>query len=138
MAGPLTPQSKMSRLDLNASAWTARPLTWAGRYLLILSAISLLTMPITEHFWSWDCFFQTGRDFELGTLLVLMLLCLVLVLSKQCKQCVESFLSFSYILAFQFADSNAPVTSLPVEASAFDPETGSDKRTGICGSRLQV
>jgi len=128
----------MSRLDLNACACTARLLIWAGRYLLILSVLSLLTMPITEHYWTWDRFLQTGRDFELGTLLVLMLLCLVLVLSKQRKQCIESFLSLSHILAFRFADTNEPVNCLSVEVSVFNREQGSDTRAGMCGSPLQI
>lgn len=134
----MTSNSKMIHLDLNACACTARLLMWAGRYLLILSALSLLTMPITEHYWTWDHFLQTGRDFELGTLLVLMLLCLVLVLSKQRMQCIESFLSFSHILAVKFADSNAPVTCLPVEASVFNRKLGSGARTGMCGFHLQI
>lgn len=128
----------MNRLDLNDCACTAWLLTWAGRHLLILSALSLLTMPITEHYWTWDHFLQTGRDFELGTLLVLMLLCLVLVLSKQRKQCIESFLTFSHIFAFRFADTNDPVTCLSVEVSVFNREQRSDTRAVMCGSPLQI
>jgi len=128
----------MNRLDLNDCAGTARLLTWAGRYLLILSALSLLTMPITEHYWTWDHFLQTGRDFELGALLMLMLLCLVLVLSKQHNQCIESFLSFSHILAFRFADTHEPLACLSVEVSVFNREQGSDTRAGMCGSPLQI
>jgi len=128
----------MSRIDLKACASTTRLLILAGRYLLVLSALSVLTMPITEHFWTWDHFLETGRDFELGTLLVLMLLCLVLVLSKQRKQCVESFLSLCHILAFQSLDRNEPASSLPAEASVFNSETGSDTRAGMCGSPLRI
>lgn len=134
----MVPQSKMSRLDLNDRACTAWLPIWAGRYLLILSALSLLTMPITEQYWIWDRFLQAGRDFELGTLMVLMLLCLMLVLSKQPKQCIESFLSFSHIFAFQFADSNEPEACLPVEASVFKRKPSSDMRTSMCGSPLQI
>lgn len=134
----MTPRLKMSRFDLHICACAARPLVWAGRYLLILSALSLFTMPITEHLWTWDRFLQTGRDFELGTLLVLMFLCLVLVLSKQRKEGIESFLSFSSILAFQYADRNRTATCLPFEASVFNRELGSDPRVGICGSPLQI
>jgi len=134
----LTSQSKTSRLDFNACACTARVLKRAACCLLILSALSLLSMPITEYCWTWDRFLQTGRDFELGTLLVLMLLCLVLVLSKQRKQCIESFLSLSHILAFRFADTNEPVNCLSVEVSVFNREQGSDTRAGMCGSPLQI
>jgi len=132
------PQSKMSRLDLNACACTARLSTWAGRYLLIMSALSILTMPITEHFWTWDRFLQTGRDFELGTLLVLMLLCLVLVLSKQRMKCVESFLSLCEILALQFAKSIAPLICLSVTASIYDSQPVTGTGTALCGFPLQI
>jgi len=128
----------MSRLDINACACTARTLAWAGRYLLVLSALSLLTMPITEHLWTWDRFFQTGRDFELGTLMVLMFFCLVLVLSRQCKQCVETFLSLWHILAFQFADGIAPVICLPVEAPVFCPGPARGAGASMCGFPLQI
>ena len=134
----LTLKFKMSRLDRGGCTWTARLLIWAGRYLLILSALSILTMPITEHFWSWDRFLETGRDFELGTLLVLMLLCLVLVLSKQRKQCDESLRSRSSALEFQFADGNAPVTCRMIEGSVFDRELGSNTQAGMCTSPLQI
>jgi hypothetical protein len=84
---------KLRRLDLNVCAATAGGLMLVGRFLLISSALSLLTMPVTEHLWTWDHFFQTGRDFELSTLLVLTFLCLALVLSKQGKHAIEFLLS---------------------------------------------
>ena len=138
LRGQLASKSKMSCLDLNACACTARVLAWAGRYLLILSALSLLTMPITEHFWTWDHFFQTGRDFELCTLMVLMFFCAVLVLSKQRKQCVESFLSLRPILAFRFADDVASSICRPVMASVANSETVTGTQTDLCGLPLQI
>lgn len=134
----MTLKAKMSRLDLNACACTARGLACAGRYLLILSGLSLVTMPVTEHFWTWDRFFQTGRDFELSTLLALTFFCLVLVLSKQRKQCVDLFLSLCHILAFQFTDGIAPEICLPLEDSAFDPGLVISPETGICAFPLQI
>ena len=136
--GELTPKSRMSRFDLNSCACTARVLAYAGRYLLILSALSLLTMPITEHLWTWDHFFQTGRDYELSTLMVLTFLCLVLVLSKQRKQCVDVSLSLCHILAFQFTDGTAPVICMPVEVSVVDPEPVTGTGTGMRGFPLQI
>ncbi len=66
---------------------------WIARALLILTAISLITMPVTQHLWTWDHFLHGGRDFELSTLMILSLLGLVLVLSKNLKQCIDSLLS---------------------------------------------
>lgn len=90
---------------------------------MILSALSILTMPITEHFWTWDRFLETGRDFELSTLMVLMFLCLVLVLLKQRKQRVESFLSLCQILAFRFTKDVAPAMCAQVQPTVVELQT---------------
>jgi len=47
-------------------------------------------MPVTQYLWTWDHFLHGGRDFELSALMALSLFCLVLVLAKHCKQCVDS------------------------------------------------
>ncbi len=70
-----------------------RVLVVIGQVLLIFTAISLCTMPVTQHLWTWDHFLHGGRDFELGMLMVLSLLSLVLVLAKSCKQCIHALLS---------------------------------------------
>ena len=85
-----------------------RVLALTGRYLLILTALSLITMPITEHLWTWDRFLQTGRDFELGTVALLSFLCLVLVLAKSYKQCVDLLMSARRCLADKFNDLAVP------------------------------
>jgi hypothetical protein len=54
-------------------------------------AVSLATMPVTQHLWTWDHFLHGGRDFELGILMVLSLLSLALVLAKASKQCIQAF-----------------------------------------------
>jgi hypothetical protein len=79
-----------SRPDLNAPVRPALVLARIGRVLLLLTAVSFMTMPITERLWTWDNFLQGGQDFEMSTILVLSFLCLVLVLSKHGKQCVDS------------------------------------------------
>jgi hypothetical protein len=56
-------------------------------------------MPVTQHLWTWDHFLHGGRDFELSTLMILSLLGLVLVLSKNLKQCIDSLLSALCTLA---------------------------------------
>jgi hypothetical protein len=75
---------------------------WIGRSLLILTAVSLLTMPVTQHLWIWDHFLHGGQDFELSTLLVLSILCLALVLSKHGKQCIDSLFAIWNLLVFIF------------------------------------
>src|SRR5579863_5428291 len=79
-----------SGYDRIPHASASRPLAWIACSLLVLCAISILTMPLTQYLWGWDRFMHGGQDFELGTLMVLTLLCLALVLPKLCKQCVQS------------------------------------------------
>lgn len=74
-----------SWLCISASKGTTRVLVWVGRVLLILTTVSLLTAPLTQHLWTWDHFLHGGQDFELHTLVILTFLCLVLVLCKQLK-----------------------------------------------------
>ena len=93
-------QNPHCRPDLNACACTSRVFLWIARALLILTAISLITMPVTQHLWTWDCFLHGGRDFELSTLMILSFLGLVLVLSKNLKQCIDSLLSGMCTLEF--------------------------------------
>ena len=85
----MTQNSSNLRQDLNACACAARVLARIGRSLLILVVASLLTMPVTQHLWTWDHFLRGGQDFELTALLVLSILCLVLVLSRHGKQCLD-------------------------------------------------
>jgi hypothetical protein len=54
---------------------------WVCRSLLFLLGLSLLSMPLTQYFWTWDRFLHGGQDFELGALMVLTNIALGLVLS---------------------------------------------------------
>ncbi len=108
----MTHKSKASLPDLNAYACTPRFLASSGRYLLFFTALSLITMPITEHLWTWDRFLQGGRDFELGTLMLLSTLCLALVLLKGYKQCFDMLLSARRTLAVNFDDLVASAAPL--------------------------
>ena len=78
---------------------------WIGRYLLILSAISLITMPVTQRIWTWDHFLRGGHDFELTTLLVLSFLGMALVLSRQFKDCLDSLFASWHLLSVTFNHS---------------------------------
>lgn len=138
MGERLTHKANASRPSLNGCACTAGGFAWISRYLLILIALSLITMPITEHIWAWDGFLQGGQDFELGALLVLSFLSLVLVLSKQCQRWVESSLSTWCVAVSQFMNSLAPGICLAGEVSAFNPEPGTDPRTGRSDFPLQI
>lgn len=89
-----------SRPDLNAFACAARVCARIGRVLLTLTAVSLITMPLTQHIWTWDHFLHGGQDFESDTLVILTFLCLVLVLAQHCKQSVNLLLATLRLFSF--------------------------------------
>ena len=66
--------------------------------------LSLIAMAVTEHLWNWDRVLQTGRDFEIGLVLLLSFLCLVVVLSRSYKHCVDALLTVRSDLAAPFDD----------------------------------
>jgi hypothetical protein len=134
----LTHKSNASQTGLHAYACTADGFAWISRYLLILIALSLVTMPITEHLWAWDRFLHGGQDFELGALLVLSFLCLVLVLSRQCQKRVESSLSTWRVAAFQFINCVAPGICLTGQVSGLYPDPGTDPESGRRDFPLQI
>jgi len=59
-----------------------------SRLLLLLVAVELLTMPITQHFWAWDRFLHGGQDFELTMLVTVSCLCLVLLRAQHCRRAI--------------------------------------------------
>jgi hypothetical protein len=56
-----------------------------SRLLLLLVALELITMPITQGLWTWDRFLHGGQDFELGTLIIFSCLCLILLHAEQSR-----------------------------------------------------
>ncbi|MFY9745803.1 MAG: hypothetical protein WBH45_00705 [Acidobacteriaceae bacterium] len=68
---------------------------WLSRLLLALAAIELVTMPLTQHLWTWDRFFHGGQDFELGLFVIVSCLCLVLLRAQHCR------LGIRFLLALQ-------------------------------------
>jgi hypothetical protein len=89
-----------SRLDLNAFPGAARVYAGIGRLLLMVTAATLITTPLTQRIWTWDRFLHGGQDFELGLLAILTTLCLVLLLAQHCKQSVDLLLTVWYFLSF--------------------------------------
>lgn len=65
-----------------------------SRLLLGLAFVELLTMPITQHLWTWDGFLQGGQDFELGLFVIVTCLCLVLLRAQHCRQTIGLVLGF--------------------------------------------
>ena len=74
------------------------------RLLLMLSAVSLLTAPVTQGIWLWDRVLSGGQDFEFGILMVLLTLCLVFLLAGNGKQRVELSFSIGWLIAILSGD----------------------------------
>jgi hypothetical protein len=110
---------------------------WIGRYLLILSAISLITMPVTQHLWTWDHFLHGGQDFELTTLIILTFLCLVLVLSKDSRS-MDSLFARRRLFEFQLTDDVSGSTPSYGALSIFRIEPVAGSPSGIYSIPLQI
>jgi hypothetical protein len=53
------------------------------RAVLILTALLILVMPLTEHLYGWDKFLQGGPDVEFGILCLLLFAGLVLLMAHR-------------------------------------------------------
>lgn len=113
-------------LHLNAwldIGWVCR---CVSRMLLVLLAIELVTMPITQHFWTWDRFLHGGHDFESGLLMVVICLCFALLRAQHCRQNLGFLLEIGTLLllvlrrrerarllqfARRFADGDHPLSN---------------------------
>jgi hypothetical protein len=82
-----------------------------GRVLVGFTAILLLVMPWTEHFWHFDGFLISGQDFEFGLLALASIFSLVLVLSKRRAQCVTLLLA---VLGWLFSSLQNVLKSMQV------------------------
>ena len=120
--------------NLNAFSGQVHFVKTMGRILLALTAVLLITMPATQHLWSWDHFLHGGHDYELGTLMLLSLISLALVLPKHCKQYVDSLFASWVRLRFFFCDAG-----LSKEAfCAFDSLCGGPANIDIRTFPLQI
>ena len=127
-----------SRPDLNAFAFTARVRTGIGRFLLMVTAVSLITMPLTQRIWTWDRFLHGGQDFEFGALAVLTTLCLVLLLAQDCKQSVDLLLATWHLFSFICDDRVLARITRSETISAFRSERASSPVLGMYNLPLQI
>jgi hypothetical protein len=109
-----------------------------GRFLLISIAISLITMPVTQHLWTWDHFLRGGNDFEMTTLLVLSFLGMALVLSRQLKQCLDSLFAALRFLSFMFRAGMQGRISVDGAFSLFPTECLPNPPISIYSLPLQI
>lgn len=110
---------KARRPQHMASAYVFQAPVAIGRVLLVLAAISLLTMPLTQDIWTWDHFLRGGHDFETGMLTIVMILCLAVLLSQLCKRHIDLLFAARRVLAFTFTHGELPGKSLVEACSVF-------------------
>ena len=114
-----------------AHADTNCVLVWLGRLLLILSAVSLVTMPFTQHLWTWDRFLHGGQDFELTVLAILTVLSMVLVVSQRCRRCIDRLAAQRYLVAGGPKKPGASEISAHRTVSAFPGESIKGPASGL-------
>jgi di/tricarboxylate transporter len=73
-----------------------------GRVLILLTALLVAVMPVTEYLWTFDKFLRGGQDCEFGLLALAAILCMVLVLSHQRRAVLTLVLSLRRVLSFLF------------------------------------
>lgn len=79
--------------DRLAAVDFARLSVLLSRLLLLVVAVELLTMPLTQLLWSWDGFLHGGQDFELGLFVIVSCVCLVLLRAQDYRQKIRLLLS---------------------------------------------
>lgn len=83
-----------------------------SRFLLVLTAIELVSMPLTQHLWTWDRYLHGGQDFESNLLIAVTFLCLVLLVAQKSKQCVDRLLAIGRVLWGNF-HRRKPAQTIP-------------------------
>jgi hypothetical protein len=103
-----------------------------------LSAVSLSTMPVTQHLWTWDRFLHGGQDFELGTLMVLIFLSLVLVVSRHGKRCVDLLFAQCRLLGLYLTGRESICVPLHRTVRAFQIERWPSPALGIYSIPIRI
>ncbi|ADW68281.1 hypothetical protein [Granulicella tundricola] len=92
-----------------------------SRLLLLVTALLVLVMPLTEYFWHFDKFLHGGQDFELSLLAVATSLCLALVLLQQRKKGIAIILAVRQWLSFLFQHGDLTKARTPARATSLIP-----------------
>ena len=104
----------------------------------MLTAILLVTAPLTQYIWTWDHFLRGGQDYESSTLMMLAFLCLVLVLARHCKQSVNLLLTTRRKFSFLVLEPLLASASLVGVSSAFWTERVADPVLANLSLPLQI
>lgn len=88
--------------DRKTSSSVARICAGLSRFLLLLAAVELITMPLTQQIWTWDHFLRGGQDFEFGLLTIVTCLCLGLLRAQHCRQRIKVLLAVRWLFCQLF------------------------------------
>ncbi|MFP5229800.1 MAG: hypothetical protein ACLGXA_19475 [Acidobacteriota bacterium] len=80
-------------LEPRVIAHAAEACVQLSRLLLLVIAIEVITMPLTQQLWTWDGFLRGGQDFELGLFMIMVCLCLGLLRAQDGRQRVRVLLA---------------------------------------------
>jgi hypothetical protein len=122
----------------NLFAFAARAFARIGPILLSLTAILLVTAPLTQHVWTWDHFLSGGQDYESSMLLILAFLCLVLVLAQHCKQNVSLLFAARRQSSFLAREALLAGIALAGLLSIFHSERGGSPSLEMFNPQLQI
>jgi len=122
----------------NVFAFATRVVAGLGRILLTLTAILLITTPLTQRIWTWDHFLRGGQDYESSALLVLAFLCMVLVLAQHFKQAVSLLFAARHYSSFLSRDLLLARMALVGAFSISHSELGTSPGLEMCSLPLQI
>ena len=122
----------------NVFAFATRAVAGLGRILLTLTAILLITTPLTQRIWTWDHFLLGGQDYESSTLLVLAFLCMVLVLAQHGKQAVSLLFAVRRYSSFLSRDLRLALKALVAAFSISHSELGTSPGLEMYSLPLQI
>ena len=88
-----------------------------ARFLVIVWTLLLATMPLTEHFWTFDRFLRGGnQDFELTLCTLIAVLCLVLLLAQYARRGLAVVIALREWLRFVFGANDLRACRMRLEA----------------------
>jgi hypothetical protein len=100
-AGEYLSRSRVtSTRNCSAFRYIARVWDQFSRFLLIATAVELLTIPLTQFVWTLGQFLRDGQNFESSVLAFLVFPCLLLLLSQQSGHRLSQSVTLGRLVSF--------------------------------------
>ena len=128
----------MNRSHSEVSPFLAHAPEKVGRFLLLIAAIELISMPLTQYAWTWDNFLHGGMDFESSLLFLVVGLGLLLVLRYHRRQGENSCVS-RWRLSLPIIETDKSAANLGTRALLlFHRERRASSDFATCNLPLQI